>query len=149
MSPLRAPAALAGPFDPAREQAALQIQRTRRIHLRWEPDGWRSFTGTDSETVIDPTPYADPVEALEAAEAALATAEVLAAKRTADALLGHLQAGRFYPRPGLDPQGGIVWQIRRAADSVVVDTRPGLVGALIRIGELNTPPPAAPGPGDT
>lgn len=141
MSPVRAAA-----FDPAREQAALQIQRARRIHPRWAADGWRCFSAAKPEEAIDPQPYPDPVEALEAAEAALSAAEARDANRRAGILLGHLEVGTFFTRPVPDPQGGLAWQIRRAADGSLVETRAGLVGALVRIGELNSPPPAAPAP---
>ena len=131
---------VAASLDPAREAAALETQRRRKIHPQWAPDGWRCYAAGRPGQAIDPVPYADPVEALEAGEAALAAAEARAAERSAAALLAHLQSGLYFVRPVDDPQGGKAFQIRRASDGSLVEVKPGLAAALLRIGELNNPP---------
>jgi hypothetical protein len=125
------------PLDPVREQAAWEISRMRQIHARALPNGrWQAFSA--GGLAIVPGDHSDPVEALEAAETALAAGELQAATTKAKRLFDALARGTYIPAP-TQPNGNgqFSWRVVRTVDQVVVaGPGLGLMAALLEIATL-------------
>lgn len=126
------------PYDDARQSAALDISRHRKLHIQWLPNGrCRAMVGGPGiHLALSTLDYPDPVEALEAAEQHLQEAEVRQQETSARYLLSALEAGVYVPYPELTEDGTIAWQVLRVKDKMVMGKYGGLTPALVEIADL-------------
>lgn len=128
-------------YSDSRQARALDIARRRRVHPQALPNGrWRAHT--DKGTSVGTDDYADPVEALEAAEVSLAAGDGRTVELQARELIDAVGAGVYAPWPKTvqsgDDKGGLAWVVLRTSDRKQVgQPYPGLLSALIEIQRLN------------
>ena len=133
-------------FDPAREAAALEVQRRRRLSIEFVPGGGcrpvinsaggRSHVGTGV--------YLDPVEAIEAAEALLTAGEKRDAEHRRGRLFDAMSRAVYAPWPQTPLNGPTRWLVLRVSDRQPMGPpQEGLVGALVEIARLVEEPAPA------
>lgn len=119
---------------PERDANAMAICRARGLSvMRTEEGKWRAYSerGQAQTTAA----YADPVEALEAAESAILAGEKRAEETRAGRLLEALAGGQYslWPKP---LNGTIEWQVITVPGRDVLSKWSGLKPALVEIGRL-------------
>lgn len=142
-------------MDAAREQAALETARRRRlttVALRNGKWGIRNERGEAPDAAGE---YDDPVLAIEAGDAALTAGETRDRKVTSERLFDAMQRGTHVPFPVVRQSGDVDWvvvevsKLPRAAINTATASGPfdGLKKALIDVARIvNEPEPQAAPP---
>lgn len=133
-------AATRAAYDIPTYEAAMEVQRSRRLVVRWHDGRARAYL-YDGRTPTPGADYADEVQALRAAETALADDESKRAELLAVRAVMAVEAGVYFPLPVTTPNG-LEWNVVRVSDRQKMDGPMGYRAACLRIANLISNPPA-------